>query len=70
MQFFKRSLGILKFSTLRLLISSYKKDKTHLAKFGKAKRALQRFNIETISHFYQAKISNQGLRKENWLFER
>ena len=37
--------------------------------FGEAKRAWQNWNYETYSLFCRVKISNQGLRKENRLFE-
>ena len=55
----------LKFLTLRI-----RKIKLIQQCLAKAKRALQHSNLETISFLYRAKISNQGLRKENRLFER
>ena len=42
----------------------------YIAMFGEAKRALQYWNIEINSSIYRAKISKQGLRKENRMFER
>ena len=38
--------------------------------FGEAKRAQQLWNFETKYLIYRAKIYNQGLHKENRMFER
>ena len=49
--------------------SKYKMSSLYIAMFGEAKRALQYWNIEINSSIYRAKISKQGLRKENRMFE-